>query len=98
MEINLLYAILATFFLNLPFGYIRQGFKRYSFNWFFAIHVPIPVVIFFRYFFELGFQLYTYPFMLGAFFLGQFAGKKLRIYQAGKRQTEKVMSKESQAG
>ena len=85
MEINLVWAALATFILNLPFGYIRQGFKKFSVMWFVAIHAPIPFVILFRHLFGLGFQLYTYPIMVGAFFMGQLVGKKYRIRQEAKK-------------
>jgi len=78
MELNLLYAAITTFILNIPFGFWREGVRKFSFKWFFFIHVPIPGVIFLRHFFDLGFQLYTYPFMLGAFFFGQFSGKFIK--------------------
>jgi hypothetical protein len=92
MEIHLLLAALSTFVLNIPFGYIRQGFKKFSVMWFVCIHAPIPFVILFRHLFGLGFQLYTYPIMVSAFFLGQFAGKKIRI----RRDEKKGFSQELQ--
>lgn len=90
MEFNLLCAALATFFLNIPFGYVRQGFRKLSFKWFVAIHAPIPFVILFRHLFGLGFQLYTYPIMVSAFFLGQFAGKKIRMYIDSKKESTDI--------
>jgi len=67
-----------VFLLNLPFGYWRQGVKKFSLQWALAIHLPIPLVVALRFGFHLGFQLYTYPFMVVAFFLGQFIGGKIR--------------------
>ena len=90
MEINLVLAALATYVLNLPFGYIRQGFRKFSVMWFIAIHAPIPFVVLFRHLFGLGFELYTYPIMVTAFFLGQFTGKKARIYFDEKKLKEEV--------
>ena len=90
MELNLILAALATYVLNLPFGYVRQGFKKFSVMWFIAIHAPIPFVVLLRHLFGLGFQLYTYPVMVSAFFLGQFSGKKARLYFNGKRMKEDV--------
>lgn len=91
MELNLLFAALATFFLNIPFGYVRQGYMKFTFKWFLAIHAPIPFVILFRHLFGLGFQLYTYPIMVSAFFLGQFAGKKIRrFYNTKKEENQKI--------
>jgi hypothetical protein len=90
MELNLILAALATYVLNMPFGYVRQGFKKFSVMWFIAIHAPIPFVVLFRKLFGLGFELYTYPIMVTSFFLGQFTGKKARIYCDGKRVKEDV--------
>lgn len=67
-----------VFVINIPFGYWRQGVKKYGLQWVLAIHIPVPIVISLRYIFHLGFQLYTYPFMILAFFLGQWIGAQLR--------------------
>ena len=85
---TLLYAMLATYLVNVPFGYVRQGFKKYSVKWFVAIHLPIPFVILFRHFFDVGYEIITYPFMLSAFFMGQFSGKKIRNYRIKKNEIE----------
>ena len=75
-----------VFFLNLPFGYWRTHVKKLSLQWFLAVHVPVPFVIALRFIGHLGFQLYTYPALVGAFFLGQYAGgwllKKLATRRA----------------
>ncbi len=60
--------------LNLPFGYWREGVKKFSLQWALSIHIPVPLVIGLRFAFGLGFQFYTYPFMIGAFFSGQWLG------------------------
>jgi hypothetical protein len=49
-----------------------------SWQWFLAIHLPVPFVILFRYLFGLGFELYTYPAMVLAFFLGQWFGGMIK--------------------
>lgn len=85
MELNLILAALSTYALNIPFGYVRQGLKKFSVMWFVAIHAPIPFVVLFRHLFGLGFELYTYPIMVTAFFLGQFTGKKGRVYFNSKK-------------
>ncbi|PKQ65859.1 hypothetical protein BZG02_02315 [Labilibaculum filiforme] len=95
MELNLLFAALSTFVLNVPFGYIRQGFKKFSVMWFVSIHAPIPFVILFRHLFGLGFQLYTYPIMVSAFFLGQFIGKRIRIRRDIKKKLERKLRAKS---
>ncbi len=71
---------LMIFLLNLPFGYWRKNVKKFSLQWALAIHLPVPVVILIRIYSGLGFQLYTYPILVGAFFLGQFIGSKIYKY------------------
>ena len=81
---NLLWASLVVFVLNIPFGYWREHVPKLSAPWFLAIHIPVPFVIAMRYLFRLGFQLYTYPAMVGAFFTGQYFGGWLYKRLAGK--------------
>jgi hypothetical protein len=69
---------LAVFLLNLPFGYWRAGTRKFSWQWALAIHLPVPFVILLRVYSGLGWQWSTFPVMIGAFFLGQFAGARLR--------------------
>ena len=79
MYTNLAIVTLLTFILNLPFGNWRSKVKKFSGKWFLFIHLPIPIVVIMRYYFELGFRWWTYPFLISAFFLGQYVGKKLSI-------------------
>jgi hypothetical protein len=76
--VALILAVLATYVTNIPFGYWRQGVKKFSWQWFLFVHLPIPLVIAYRYLFGLGFQFYTYPFMILGFFGGQWTGAQLR--------------------
>jgi hypothetical protein len=66
-----------VFLLNLPFGYWRANVKKFSRAWFISVHAPVPFVIALRIVSGLGFHLITFPVMIGAFFLGQFAGSGL---------------------
>ena len=77
MYLNLAIVTLLTFILNVPFGYWRSKVKKFSFLWFLYVHLPIPFIVLMRFGFHLGFQWWTYPFLVGAFFSGQLFGKKL---------------------
>ena len=68
---------IAVLLLNLPFGYWRSKVKKFSLQWFLAIHIPVPFVILLRIYSNIGFELYTYPVLVGSFFLGQFIGARL---------------------
>lgn len=74
--LRIIVVALIIFVINIPFGVLRANAKKFSFKWFLFIHLPIPIVIFLRIFSEIGFAFYTYPIMLGAFFLGQMVGGK----------------------
>ena len=74
---NLLFVTIFVFILNLPFGYWRANVRKFSLQWALAVHIPVPFVIAARIFSNIGFELYTYPIIIGAFFLGQFLGKYL---------------------
>ena len=63
-----------VFLLNLPFGYWRSRVRKFSAQWMLAIHLPVPLVIACRVFSGLGWQLISFPVMIGAFFGGQFLG------------------------
>ena len=78
---KLLLVALATFVLNVPFGWLRGGVPKFSIPWFVFIHVPVPLVILMRIKSGIGFAWYTYPVVLAAFFAGQFLGVKLRRWR-----------------
>lgn len=69
---------LLVFLVNIPFGIWRAKQIKKSPKWFLAIHLPIPIVIFLRIYSGMGFQLYTYPILVTAFFLGQLLGGKIK--------------------
>ncbi len=71
------YTCVATFIINLPFGYLRGGFKKLSFWWFALIHAPVPFIILVRKYYHLHLTWELAPFLVGTFFLGQFLGQKI---------------------
>jgi hypothetical protein len=81
---NLFLVAVSVLVFNLPFGYWRANVKRFSLQWVLAIHLPVPFVIGLRLLSGLGFQLFTYPVLVGAFFVGQFAGKHIFNYRKSK--------------
>jgi hypothetical protein len=67
-----------VFLLNLPFGYWRASVRKLSRQWFLAVYIPVALVIALRIYSGLGFKLISFPVIIGAFFLGQFVGGRLR--------------------
>jgi hypothetical protein len=74
---RVVYTCIATFIINLPFGYMRGRFRKLSFWWFFFIHLPVPLIILTRKFFGLHLTWGLAPFLIGSFFLGQLVGRKI---------------------
>ena len=72
----------AVIVLNLPFGFWRAGAKKFTRPWFLAVHAPVPLVILLRVFSGLGWQLSSFPVLVGAFFTGQFLGGVMRRREA----------------
>jgi len=75
---------LLVFLLNLPFGYWRASTKKFSRQWMLAIHLPVPLVIALRVWSGLGWKLISFPVLVGAFFLGQYVGGRVRLIIQGK--------------
>ena len=63
--------------LNVPFGYWRESVRKFSLAWVLAIHIPVPLVVLMRLYTGIGFAWYTYPLIIGAFFVGQYIGVRL---------------------
>lgn len=72
----------AVIVLNLPFGFWRAGAKKFTRPWFLAVHAPVPLVILLRVFSGLGWQLSSFPILVGAFFTGQLLGGVMRRREA----------------
>lgn len=75
---RLVMVAVGVFVVNLPFGFWRAGVRKLSAPWFVAVHAPVPLVVLMRYATGLGFQLSTFPVLVGAFFAGQFVGGRVR--------------------
>ena len=80
MTTHLLPALLATltvaFIVNLPLGFWRAGLRKYSWQWFLAIHLSIPLVIAVR--ISLGVPLWYVPLVIAVAISGQLLGSLAR--------------------
>jgi len=70
----LVMVIILVILLNIPFGYWRENAKKFSFQWFLSVHLPVPFIMFLRIQWGLGWELNTYPILIGAYFTGQWLG------------------------
>lgn len=76
MLTKLILVLIFTVVINLPFGWWRQGLRKFSLPWWLAIHLPIPLVIVLRV--TLGIPYASVPLVIGAAVAGQFIGGRLR--------------------
>lgn len=60
---------------NIPLGYLREKCKKFTFGWYFYIHVSIPFIIFLR--IESGFSWKFIPLTLAGAAAGQLVGGRL---------------------
>jgi len=63
---------------NIPFGYWRANVQPLSRQWFFAVHLPVPVVIALRLSTHLGWHIQTFVVLIGFYSAGQYLGGRIR--------------------
>jgi hypothetical protein len=71
--------LIFAFTVNIFFGYWRANVKALSLQWFLSIHISIPVIVGLRVWL-MEWNWVTVPVFVAVFFLGQFAGGRLRKY------------------
>jgi hypothetical protein len=78
---------IATFLLNIPFGYWRANVKKFGLQWYLAIHLPVPAIVALRIFGGIGFHWSTYVALVAAYFFGQFFGGKFYLWRLHKQKS-----------
>jgi len=68
----LLGLMLFAIIINLPLGYLRQNYDKFSFGWYFYVHISIPLIIFLR--IKSGFSWRFIPLTLVGALVGQLLG------------------------
>ena len=71
---HVLIVALLTFIVNIPFGYWRAKTKKFSKEWFLAIHLPVPLIVIFRLLMGVHLNIPTVVVFVISFFLGQRVG------------------------
>ena len=78
-------ALAVTFAINLPCGYWRAGVRKFSPQWFVAVHAAVPMVIALRFALGLPFCWTMLPVFVAAYFGGQYAGSLLSAHHRDTR-------------
>jgi hypothetical protein len=74
--LSLVGLILLAIAVNVPLGYVRQKCRKFSFAWYFYVHISIPVIIYLR--IKGGFSWRFIPLTLLGAFAGQFIGGRIQ--------------------
>ncbi|ADU66788.1 hypothetical protein LGV61_10280 [Desulfurispirillum indicum] len=64
-----------TLLLNIPLGYLRQNYAKFSIGWLVCIHASIPLIIYLRVLRDLGWGYI--PLTIAAAVAGQMVGGSL---------------------
>ncbi len=66
----------AALTVNLPLGYARQGYRKFSVGWFVCVHLSVPLIAYLR----LANHVSTWavPAFIACAVLGQIAGGRVR--------------------
>lgn len=75
---------LLVLLLNLPFGYWRASSKKFSGPWVVAVSLPVLLVVALGNFSGMGWRPVSIPVLVGAYFLGQLVGGRVRLLISGK--------------
>ena len=73
-----MYLSIIIFLLNIPFGYWREGCKKFSLNWFLAVHLPVPIIVAMRLLLGIKLTLPIFLLFVASFFSGQLLGAIFR--------------------
>lgn len=76
--VELLVLLSAIVLINLPFGYWREGVRKFSAAWFVAVHAAVPMIVLLRMALDIEWRLVNLPFMVVAYFGGQTIGARMR--------------------
>jgi len=78
---TILLLTLFTLIINIPFGYWRANVRKFSLQFLLAIHIPVALIILFRFAAGTGFEIVTLVFTVPAFIIGQYTGSRIYLFR-----------------
>lgn len=66
----------AALAVNIPLGYAREGFRKFSLGWFVCVHLSVPLIAYLR--LSSHVSAWGIPAFVACAVLGQIAGGKVR--------------------
>lgn len=86
--VEFLVLLLAIVLVNLPFGYWREGVRKFSPAWFVAVHAAVPIIVLLRMALGIEWRLVNLPLMVVAYFGGQTIGARMRRRRGQRREQD----------
>jgi hypothetical protein len=86
-KLALLGLVLVVVIINLPLGYLRQNYEKFSFGWYICVHISIPIIIYLR--IKSGFSWNIIPLTVGGAVAGQILGGKINKRRKGNGQQKR---------
>jgi hypothetical protein len=84
LELHLtLLLCLGAAILNLPFGFYRAGTRKFSWQWFLAIHLPVPLIFVMRVTSDAEWTII--PLLIACALAGQLMGGMIRTGLFGQK-------------
>lgn len=77
----LLGLVMTALIINIPLGYVRQGVAKFSFAWYFYVHISIPLIIYLR--IKSGYSWKFIPLTIAGAVIGQIIGGRIRRKRLG---------------
>jgi hypothetical protein len=71
--------ILFALLINIPLGFLRQNYEKFTFGWYFYVHISIPVIVYLR--IKSGFTWHIIPLMFASTVIGQFIGGRINRWK-----------------
>jgi hypothetical protein len=71
----LLGLIIFALLVNIPLGYLRRNYEKFTFGWYFYIHISIPAIVYMRV--KSGLSWKFIPLTLAGAVAGQLLGSRL---------------------
>jgi hypothetical protein len=73
--VALLGLIIFAFLVNIPLGYLRRNYEKFTFGWYFYVHISIPAIVYMRV--KSGLSWKLIPLTLAGAVAGQLLGSRL---------------------
>jgi hypothetical protein len=67
--------IIFAFMINIPLGFLRRNYEKFTFGWYFYVHISIPAIVYMRV--KSGLSWKFIPLTLAGAVAGQLLGSRL---------------------